>query len=179
MRALFEGKEKIPSISSKLDAFRSLIGGTISVFVLLLLGQFTHNLFIMTPFGATCVLLYAASQSPLAQPRNIIFGHLISAFIGLFLLKFFGISLFTMALSVDCSIALMQLLQCVHPPAGATPLLILLTGNHIHYGWDFLIFPVLLGSISLVIIAHIVNNIKTKQKWPLYGLGLIHSKKNE
>lgn len=177
MRALFAGKEKIPSASSKLDALRSLIGGTLSILVLLLLGKWTHNLFIMAPFGATCVLLYAASHSPLAQPRNIIFGHFISAFIGLLFLKVFGISILTMALSVGCAIAVMQLLQCVHPPAGANPLLILLTGNSIHYEWSFLIFPVLVGCISLVLIAQIVNNIKAKQKWPLYGLGLIHSKK--
>lgn len=177
MRILIDGKEKIPSPSSKLDALRSLIGGTLSILVLLLLGKWTQNLFIMAPFGATCVLLYAAAQSPLAQPRNIIFGHFISAFIGLFFLKFFGVSIYTMAISVGCAIAIMQLLRCVHPPAGANPLLILLTGHNIHYEWSFLIFPVLFGSIALILIAHLVNNIKAKQKWPLYGLGLIHSKK--
>ncbi|OTG86683.1 HPP family protein [Acinetobacter sp. ANC 4558] len=179
MYALFSGKEKLPTKSPSSEAFRSLIGGSLSIFVLLLLGKWTNNSFIMAPFGATCVLLYAVSQSPLAQPRNIIFGHFVSAFIGLLFLKVFGISIFTMALSVGCAIAAMQLLQCVHPPAGANPLLILLTGNSIHYEWSFLIFPVLLGSIALVTIAHLVNNFKTKQKWPLYGLAIIHSKKNK
>lgn len=178
MHHLLGGKEKLPPTSSKLEALRSLIGGTISILILLLLGKWSHNLLIMAPFGATCVLLYAASQSPLAQPRNIIFGHFISAFIGLLFLKFFGISIFTIALSVGCAIAVMQLLRCVHPPAGANPLLILLTGNSIQYEWSFLIFPVLLGSITLVIVANIVNNIKTKQKWPLYGLALQHTKKH-
>lgn len=177
MFSIFYGKEKIPSSPTKMDALRSLIGGTLSILILLLLGKWTHNLFIMAPFGATCVLLYAVSQSPLAQPRNIIFGHIVSAFIGLFFLKVFGISILTMALSVGCAIAVMQLLQCVHPPAGANPLLILLTGNSIHYEWSFLIFPVLVGSVSLVMIAHIVNNIKSKHKWPIYGLALFHSKK--
>lgn len=77
------GKEKLAPSPNKVDVLRSLIG-TLSIFILLWLSKLTHNIFIMAPFGATCVLLYTVSQSPLAQPRNIIFGHLISAFVGLF-----------------------------------------------------------------------------------------------
>ncbi len=87
----------------------------------------------MAPFGATCVLLYAVSPSPLAQPHNVILGHFISAFIGLLFLKLFGINTISIALSVGCAIAVMQLLRCVHPPAGANPLVILLTANTIEY----------------------------------------------
>lgn len=132
----------------------------------------------MAPFGATCVLLYAVSQSPLAQPRNVILGHFISALIGLLFLKFFGNSAFSIALSVGCAIAAMQFLRCIHPPAGANPLVILLTANTIEYHWSFLFFPVLLGAIALVLVAWPVNNLKSEKKWPIYGLALIHSKKN-
>lgn len=83
----FYGKEKLAPSPNKVDVLRSLIGGTLSIFILLWLSKLTHNIFIMAPFGATCVLLYTVSQSPLAQPRNIIFGHLISAFVGLFFSK--------------------------------------------------------------------------------------------
>ena len=89
----FYGKEKLAPSPNKIDILRSLIGGTVSIFILLWLSKLTHNIFIMAPFGATCVLLYTVSQSPLAQPRNIIFGHLISAFVGLFFLKFVGVSI--------------------------------------------------------------------------------------
>ena len=133
------GKEKIPPKPSHLEFFRSLIGGTLSILMLLWLSKFTQYLFIMAPFGATCVLIYAAAQSPLAQPRNIIFGHLLSAFTGLFFLKVFGTSFLSIAFSVGCAIALMQLFRCIHPPAGANPLLILLTADSIHYEWNFLI----------------------------------------
>ncbi len=132
----------------------------------------------MAPFGATCVLLYAVSQSPLAQPRNVILGHFISALIGLLFLKLFGNSAFSIALSVGCAIAAMQFLRCIHPPAGANPLVILLTANTIEYHWSFLFFPVLLGAIALVLVAWPVNNLKSEKKWPIYGLALIHSKKN-
>ena len=70
----------------------------------------------------------------------------------------------------------MQVFKCVHPPAGANPLVILLTANSIHYEWSFLVFPVLLGSIALILVATVINNIKTNNKWPLYGLGLIRTK---
>lgn len=176
MFSILEGKEKLAAFPRKDEVFRSLIGGTISIFLLLTLTKLTGNLYIMAPFGATCVILYAVSLSPLAQPRNVIFGHLISAFIGLFFLKFFSISTLTIALSVGCAIALMQIFKCVHPPAGANPLVILLTANSISYEWSFLIFPVLLGSILLVLVAATVNNVKTDKKWPLYGLGLIKTK---
>ncbi|MEG0198629.1 MAG: HPP family protein, partial [Acinetobacter sp.] len=146
--------------------------------ILIFLSKLTNNLFIMAPFGATCVLLYAVSQSPLAQPRNVILGHFISALIGLLFLKLFGNSAFSIALSVGCAIAAMQFLRCIHPPAGANPLVILLTANTIEYHWSFLFFPVLLGAIALVLVAWPVNNLKSEKKWPIYGLALIHSKKN-
>ncbi len=176
MFSILEGKEKLATFPKKNEVLRSLIGGTISIFLLLTLTKLTGNLYIMAPFGATCVILYAVSQSPLAQPRNVIFGHLISAFIGLFFLKFLPESNLTIALSVGCAIALMQVFKCVHPPAGANPLVILLTANSINYEWSFLVFPVLLGSIALVLVAAVVNNVKTDNKWPLYGLGLIKTK---
>jgi len=113
----------------------------------------------------------------LAQPRNIIFGHLISAFVGLFFLKFVGVSIFTIALSVGCAIALMQIFKSVHPSAGANPLVILLTASSIHYQWSFLIFPVLVGAVSLVSVAMLMNHIKASTKWPMYGLGILNSKK--
>ncbi|WP_291371071.1 MULTISPECIES: HPP family protein [unclassified Acinetobacter] len=176
MLSIFEGKEKLAAFPKRHEVLRSLIGGTLSILLLLLLTKLTGNIYIMAPFGATCVILYAVSQSPLAQPRNVIFGHLISAFIGLFFLKFFSDSILAIALSVGCAIALMQIFKCVHPPAGANPLVILLTANSINYAWSFLIFPVLLGSIALVLVASVVNNIKANNKWPLYGLGLIKTK---
>ncbi|XZW38834.1 HPP family protein [Acinetobacter baumannii] len=177
MFSIFYGKEKLAPSPSKVDILRSLVGGTLSIFILLLLSKLTHNIFIMAPFGATCVLLYTVSQSPLAQPRNIIFGHLISAFVGLFFLKFVGVSIFTIAFSVGCAIALMQIFKCVHPPAGANPLVILLAASSIHYEWCFLIFPVLVGAVSLVLVAMLINNIKASTKWPMYGLGILNSKK--
>ncbi|MDR7016650.1 HPP family protein [Acinetobacter sp. 3657] len=179
MLSIFHGKEHLAPLPQSIDIIRSLIGGTFSILILVLLSKWTHNLFIMAPFGASCVILYAVAQSPLAQPRNVILGHFVSALIGLVFLKILGTSALSIALSVGCAIAAMQLLRCVHPPAGANPLVILLTANTIQYHWSFLFFPVLLGSIALVLVAWLVNNIKTDKKWPTYGLALMHSKKTK
>ena len=179
MISILKGKEHLAPRPHLKDISRGLIGGTLSILALLILGKYSHNIFIMAPFGASCVILYAVSQSPLAQPRNVIFGHLISAFVGLFFLKVCGASLLSIAFAVGFAIALMQYFRCVHPPAGANPLVILLTANTIHYEWSFLLFPVLMGSITLVLIAYIVNNIGQTQKWPNYGLAVLHSKKSD
>ncbi|MCG2574391.1 HPP family protein [Acinetobacter sp. ME22] len=139
------------------DLIKTLFGASLSILVLLYLTQLSHQLWIMAPFGATCVLLYAAAQSPLAQPKNVIVGHLVSAAIGLAFVHYLPINIITIALAVALAIVLMQLLGCVHPPAGANPLLILLSASSVHYGWDFLIFPVLTGAVLLVVIARLIH----------------------
>ncbi|MCH4245469.1 HPP family protein [Acinetobacter gerneri] len=177
MMYLFSGKEKLAPRASNPEILRSFLGGSLSILTLLIMGKLSNNIFIMAPFGATCVILYAVAQSPLAQPRNVILGHFISALVGLCFLKWFGVNLLSIALSVGLAIALMQYFRCVHPPAGANPLVILLTAHSFNYHWSFLIFPVLTGAIALVCVAYFVNNFKTKQKWPNYGLALWESKK--
>ncbi|MEB3767616.1 HPP family protein [Acinetobacter sp. MD2] len=178
MLSWFAGNEKLAVRPSYIEILRGFFGGMLSILALLLLGQWSGHLFIMAPFGASCVLLYAVSQSPLAQPRNVIFGHFISALVGLVFLKVFGVHILSIAAAVGVAIALMQWMRCVHPPAGANPLVILLTANITHYSWSFLIFPVLLGTITLVAIAYCVNNFKAQQKWPNYGLAILVHKKN-
>ena len=90
------------------------LGGFISILILLLLTHYTTYPLIMAPFGATCVLLYAAAQSPLAQPKNVILGHFISALIGLVILHTLGSSLLSIAFAVGLTIAAMQFLDCIH-----------------------------------------------------------------
>lgn len=79
MLSIFQGKEHLAPAPQSIDLIRGLVGGTLSILILIFLSKLTNNLFIMAPFGATCVLLYAVSQSPLAQPRHVILGHFISS----------------------------------------------------------------------------------------------------
>lgn len=179
MKRFIDRAHKLPLKSDLTSLLRSLLGGTLAILMLQILTLYSGSLFMMAPFGATCVLLFAASKSPLAQPRNVIFGHFISAFVGLVFLKIFGVSLFGTAVAVGVAIFSMQILRCVHPPAGANPLVILLTADQIHYNWDFLLFPVVSGAVALTLVAWFVNNIKPLSAWPEYWLAFVDTEKKE
>ncbi len=113
---------------------------------------------IMAPFGATAVLVFGVPESPLAQPRNIIFGHLITAIIGVLFVQFIGVSILTMAIASGLGVSLMLLTKTTHPPAGANPLLIMLTSQ----SWSFILTPVLSGAILMVLIGKLYNHYSKK-----------------
>ena len=147
---------------------RGLVGGTLGIFVLLIVTYWCGTLVIMAPFGATCVLLFALPTAPLAQPRSVIGGHFISALIGILVINLFGDGLIFIALATGLSIAAMQFLRVVHAPAGANPVLIIMSGIN---DYTFLFTPVLIGSVLLVAVALIVNNLGAGARWPNYWLG--------
>lgn len=155
----------------KIDLCASLIGflgGFSVIFILLLLTSVTKALWIMAPFGASCVLAFGVWDSPLSQPRNIIGGHLIATSVGLLCKSLLGQSLVVTAFAVGLSIALMMLTKTTHPPAGADPLVVLLSSNVM--GWSFLFMPVLLGSVVIVLFALIINNLFKKRKYPKFWM---------
>lgn len=104
---------------------------------------------LMAPFGATLVLIFATPDSPLAKPRNVIGGHLLAAAVALTLLHGFGHDAVVTAAAVALSILLMIRTQTVHPPAGATALVVMMTKP----GWLFLLTPVAAGAVGLVLVA--------------------------
>nr|WP_228711944.1 HPP family protein [Halarcobacter ebronensis] len=119
-------------------------------------------------FGASAVLVYGAIHSPLAQPRNLIGGHLLSALVGVISYKlFFGNLLLCSAFAVATSILVMQLTLTLHPPGGATALIAVLGSEHIHnLGFIYVLYPVFTGSLILLVIALIVNNIPKHRAYP-------------
>lgn len=168
------GGEILQPRPSAIVVLRGFIGGTLGILVLLMMTYWGETITIMAPFGATCVLLFAVPKAPLAQPRSVIGGHFISALVGLLVINLYGDGMIFIALAVGISIALMQLLRIVHAPAGANPILIIMSGTT---DYTFLITPVLIGSILLVIVALIINNIGTETRWPNYWLGYSFGKK--
>lgn len=144
-------------------AIRGLIGGTAAIALLGLAGHGLHETVLIAPFGASCVLLFAAPESPFAQPRNLVFGHLLTASVGLAVLWLAGNSIWSMGLAVGLVIALMELTRTVHPPAGANPIVIMLGGK---VSLLFLITPVLCGVLVLLALALVVNNLGGK-RWPV------------
>ncbi|CAM4140097.1 HPP family protein [Shewanella aquimarina] len=107
---------------------------------------------LMVPFGATAVLVFGVPDSPLAQPKNVIFGHLLTCAIGLYFVHFVGVTPLTLALAAGLAVSGMLLTKTTHPPAGATPLLVMLTGQD----WDFLISPVLSGALIIVAVGKLI-----------------------
>ncbi|CBJ80265.1 conserved hypothetical protein [Xenorhabdus bovienii str. Jollieti] len=154
---------------------KGLSGGFLGILLLSYLSQTTEYPWLMAPFGATCAILFAAPTSPLAQPRNVIGGHLLTTAVGLVALYTLGNSMIVMSLAVGIAIMLMQLFRVVHPPAGANPLVVLLAGQEA-VGFDFLLTPVLTGSLALVIIASFLNNLGKESCWPLYWYGFTKRK---
>ena len=144
-----------------------LIGGSLGIGLIALLTHAQQLPLLMAPLGATCVLLFAASDSPLAQPRSVVGGHLVSALVGLVFLKYVGSGPLEMGLAVGLAIALMQATRTLHAPAGANPLVVLMSGKA---GWSFLFTPVLVSAVILVLLAVLVNNVGANRQWPRYWL---------
>ena len=152
----------IPLALVKQAAF-GFLGGFLAIGVISLLGHSTSSPLVIAPFGASSVLLFGAPDSAFAQPRNLVFGHLLSTAVGLAVYWFAGPGVWQMALSVGLAIALMQLARCVHPPAGADPLVIMLSGNA---SVGFFFVPVLSGVCVLLLIALLFNNAVRGRRWP-------------
>jgi CBS-domain-containing membrane protein len=126
---------------------------------------------IIASFGASAVLIYGAIKSPLAQPRNLVGGHLISAIVGVACYQLFGGAWFSAAIAVSCAIALMLLTGTLHPPGGATALLAVTGSAQIHkLGFLYVLMPVSLGVFVMLVIALMINNLSGGRKYPEYWL---------
>jgi CBS-domain-containing membrane protein len=127
-----------------------------------------ENIFLIGSLGASSVLIYGAIQSPLAQPRNLIGGHFISALIGVTVFKIFpNIVWITAPLAVSLSIVLMQMTKTLHPPGGATALIAIIGSEKVKsLGYWYAFSPILSGAIILYIVALIFNNITPNRKYP-------------
>ncbi|TDB67425.1 HPP family protein [Arundinibacter roseus] len=128
----------------------------------------TDNLFLIGSFGATSVLLFGQLNSPLAQPRNLLGGHLISGIVGVMMVQLLPHDLWlSSALSVSLSIVLMQVTKTLHPPGGATALIANIGSEKIRsLGYWYVLNPVLTGVLVLLIVALIINNITPNRQYP-------------
>jgi len=154
------------------DHFWTFVGAFIGIALVGLIqgtqfGQ-TDNILLIGSFGATAVLIFGATNSPLAQPRNLIFGHLISAFIGVLIHKLIPDQLWlSSALAVSLSIVSMQITKTMHPPGGATALIANIGSEKIKaLGFGYVFSPVLSGVLILFTVAIIVNNIPKNRNYP-------------
>lgn len=128
----------------------------------------TPLLLLIGSFGASAVLVYGAPSSPFAQPRNLLLGQVGSALVGVAVVQYVPAPDWMLAaLAVGLAIMLMQLLRAIHPPGGATALIAVIGGPAIHeLGWIYALLPVAMGSVVLLMVALLANNILPRRAYP-------------
>jgi len=152
--------EKKLIIQSTLAGFFSLI--TIGVLTVLTY-KTSYGIFLIASFGSTMVLLYGYPESPFAQPKNIILGHFLTALIGIIFLNFVPLPIFlNIPVAVGFGVMFMILLKVTHPPAGGNPIIVIIGS----VSFDYLLTPVLVGSIIVVMFGVIINKFLFKKEYP-------------
>ncbi len=119
-------------------------------------------------FGASAVLAYGAVRSPLAQPRNLVGGHVLSAIVGVTCWKLLHqYPWLAQSVAVATAIALMHATRTLHPPGGATALIAVIGSTEIHtLGYMYVLIPATVGPLILLAVAVLVNNIPESRRYP-------------
>ena len=134
----------------------SSLGAFLCIFLIAYLNSVDEtNIWLIPPFGASLVLVMSVHDSPLAQPRNVFFGHILSASSGVLLFYLLGNSPISISLALSLAIILMMITKTIHPPAGANPIIAILGAK----SFEFVIMPVATGALFIVIFAFIYNKI--------------------
>ena len=135
---------------------------TIGIFFLLTY-KTEFGIFLVASFGSSMVLLYGYPESPFAQPKNVFFGHLVTATVGMFFLYLIPLPLFIIIpLAVGFGVGLMILLNVTHPPAGGNPIIVIMGSVSL----DYLLSPIISGSIIILVFAIIINKFILKKSYP-------------
>jgi CBS domain-containing membrane protein len=170
-------KERRPTRKPISKILWSTLGAFISIYLLSKFSQYfspQDGFFLLGSFGASAVLVYGAPDAVFSQPRNLLGGHILSAFVSVFLVKFFGNMLefeILCALSVSLSILLMHFTLTLHPPGGATALIYVIGSDDIRsLEWLYPITPIATGALIMLLVALLINNLSnnTKRHYPLY-----------
>ena len=171
-----KGTTKSPPVVSLSEMVWSWVGAFLGIAAVAYIHHHIHIVgesdFVMVigSFGASAVLIYGAIGSPLAQPRNLIGGHIISAIIGVTFYKIFPSHLWlASSLAVATAIAVMHATKTLHPPGGATALIAVIGSNKIHnLGYLYALIPVGLGAVVMLAVALLVNNIPKSRRYPTF-----------
>tara|TARA_Y100000992_G_scaffold159886_1_gene107015 strand:+ start:188 stop:652 length:465 start_codon:yes stop_codon:yes gene_type:complete len=146
---------------------QSFLAGIFSIITISILTILTYKteygIFLLASFGSSMVLLYGYPESPFAQPKNVFFGHLITSLVGLFFLNFVPLPIYiTIPLAVGFGVGLMIFLNVTHPPAGGNPIIVIIGS----VSFDYLLSPVVTGSIIIIVFAMIINRFILKKSYP-------------
>jgi len=170
------GGAKIPPRVSLAELGWSWLGSAIGIGLCAILSSRyfePHDLSLLIgSFGASAVLVYGAIKSPLAQPRNLVGGHIISGLIGVACHQLVGQTVWlAAALAVSIAIVAMLATRTLHPPGGATALIAVIGGQKIYsLGYLYALVPAGAGAIVLLIVALAVNNLSRNRSYPEFWL---------
>ena len=146
---------------------QSFLAGLFSLITISFLTVLTYKtefgIFLLASFGSSMVLLYGYPESPFAQPKNVFFGHFLTAVTGLIFLNFVPLPIYlTIPLAVGFGVGLMILFNVTHPPAGGNPIIVIIGS----VSFDYLFSPVITGSIIIIVFAIIINRFILKKSYP-------------
>ena len=147
---------------------KALIAGFFSTLTIGVLTVLTYKstlgYFIAGSFGSSMVLLFGFPESPFAQPKNVFFGHLCTALVGVIFVNLVPLPIYiNIALGVGAGVFFMILLNIVHPPAGGNPIIVIIGSA----SYDYLISPIIFGCIIILLIAILVNKFLLQKNYPL------------
>ncbi len=140
--------------------FQSVLAGT------------NYGLWLAASFGSSVVVVFGYPNNEFAQPKNVLFGHVLCALIGVIFVTLFKISqdrsifFLTIGLAVGIAVMLMMAFKITHPPAGGNTIVVMLTQD----SFQFLIFPIMVGAITIIIGGVIYNRFILKKNYPLQWL---------
>ena len=160
---------KIIMIKLNKEIFKkALLAGIFSAFTIGVLTILTYKsalgLFLAGSFGSSMVLLFGFPESPFAQPKNVFFGHLVTAMVGVIFVALIPLPMFiNIALAVGVGIFFMILLNVVHPPAGGNPILVIIGS----VSYDYLLSPIIFGCLIIISLAILINKFLLKKNYPL------------
>ena len=162
-----------PASLKTLEVVQAWIGGFIGIAVL---GYVHFNVpdrwdsfMLISAFGSSAVLVFGDRESPSSQPRSLIGGHVLSAFVGVLAYKIFHDAPWLAAsVGTATAIAVMKMTTTLHPPGGASALIAVIGTDRIHdLGFLYVIAPVGLGALTLLLLALVVNNIPKNGRYPV------------
>ena len=123
-----------------------------------------YGLFLAGSFGSSMVLLFGYPESPFAQPKNVFFGHLLTALVGVIFVNYIPLPIYiNIALAVGAGVSLMILFNVVHPPAGGNPIIVIIGS----VSYEYLISPIIFGCIIILLLAILINKFILRKNYPL------------
>jgi CBS-domain-containing membrane protein len=153
---------------NKSNLVKAFIAGLFSILTIgvltLLTYETTLGIFLIASFGSSMVLLFGFPESPFSQPKNVFFGHFLTALTGIVFAKYIPLPIYiNIALAVGFGVFFMILFNVVHPPAGGNPIIVII-GN---VSYQYLINPIIIGSLIILIFAILINKFLLKNNYPI------------